>query len=103
MLHGYGRSAASALTVRASVGFASVVFAEVTAIVLVELLALVELRRVLDLVLGQVHEDLPVERVDGRDRARRQQRLVTEDPRAGRAHAEAAGCVAARFRQRTDL
>src|SRR5829696_2941810 len=71
----------SRVAVRA--GRVAVVGADVGAVRLVGVPVLVELRRVLDLVLRAVDEDLPRVEIDVLDHTCRQQDLLAEDPRAG--------------------
>src|SRR5688572_24704180 len=61
----------------------AVVAGHVVAVPIVHPHALVELRRVLDLILRAVDVDALLVRVDPVDRARREDDLLAEDPRPG--------------------
>src|SRR5512132_2218200 len=82
---------------------AAVVAADLVAVVLVVVPLLVELRRVLDLVLGAVDEDRLRVRVDVPDHAGREQHLLAEDPRTGVDDDEAAADVVRRLVNLADV
>src|SRR4029079_2785550 len=76
---------------------AAVVAAELLAVRGIAVPLLVELRRVLDLVLRAVHEDLLGVRVDVPEHAGREHYLLAEDPHAGIDDDEAAAGLVGRF------
>src|SRR5687768_11184741 len=87
----------SELAARAGGHALTVVRADVAPIRLFPVALRIELRGLLDLVLGAVHDQLAVRDVDHVNHARRQQNLLAEDPRTGVAHDVARADVVGRL------